>query len=559
MLEIELTFPSGRFHATPWDHHVNEGVVEWPPSPWRLLRALMATWYLKSTAEESERTDEEEDALRSLIWSLAGEPPEYVLPAGVPAHTRHYMPLFRGKTTKVFDTFLDVGQQPVVIRWPEADLAHAERALLARLVRRLGYLGRAESWVEGKVRAEAGGEVADVVPAEAGDQEVGEQAGEAEIVRVLAPMPGSEYASWRAAEISRREAASLEDKQARARTRGKAPEKQKLTAKDRQKVSAQVPETLFEALQADTGDLRKAGWSAPPGSRWLDYRRPAGKISARPVPRPPRKDAEPKRTVARYALASAVLPRLTEALKVAEKVREGLMSRGGAVPVFSGKDSDGRPLRGHRHAFILPEANGRQGRLTHVTVYAEKGFEPKALGALHRLPKVWGHGGHDIQTVLIGVGTRDTFAGEDLDAGECPLLVKSRVWVSRTPFVPTRHPKSTRAGKPKLDHRGLQIGSPEHDLHRLLTELRPDDPLPDPVGVEPTAGTYLGGKAVRWSAFRTQRKKGEGRRASGIGYGFRIEFPQPVPGPIAVGYGAHFGLGVFVPLIHPFRPLEDRA
>lgn len=27
-----------------------------------------------------------------------------------------------------------------------------------------------------------------------------------------------------------------------------------------------------------------------------------------------------------------------------------------------------------------------------------------------------------------------------------------------------------------------------------------------------------------------------------------IEFLEPVSGPIAVGYGAHFGLGLFVPV-----------
>ena len=38
-ITIKLTFPGGRYHATPWGRHVNEGVPEWPPSPWRLLRA----------------------------------------------------------------------------------------------------------------------------------------------------------------------------------------------------------------------------------------------------------------------------------------------------------------------------------------------------------------------------------------------------------------------------------------------------------------------------------------------------------------------------------------
>ena len=38
-VSVALTFPGGQFHATPWGHHVNEALPEWPPSPWRLLRA----------------------------------------------------------------------------------------------------------------------------------------------------------------------------------------------------------------------------------------------------------------------------------------------------------------------------------------------------------------------------------------------------------------------------------------------------------------------------------------------------------------------------------------
>ena len=33
MTAVALRFLAGRFHATPWGHHVNEGVPEWPPSP----------------------------------------------------------------------------------------------------------------------------------------------------------------------------------------------------------------------------------------------------------------------------------------------------------------------------------------------------------------------------------------------------------------------------------------------------------------------------------------------------------------------------------------------
>ena len=65
MLAIELTFPGGRYHATPWDAHVNEGVTEWPPSPWRVLRALVATRHLKAREEVSQET------LAALIEALS--------------------------------------------------------------------------------------------------------------------------------------------------------------------------------------------------------------------------------------------------------------------------------------------------------------------------------------------------------------------------------------------------------------------------------------------------------------------------------------------------------
>ena len=47
MITLSLRFLAGRFHATPWGHHVNEGCAEWPPSPWRLLRSLVAAWQAK--------------------------------------------------------------------------------------------------------------------------------------------------------------------------------------------------------------------------------------------------------------------------------------------------------------------------------------------------------------------------------------------------------------------------------------------------------------------------------------------------------------------------------
>jgi|GEM_PF-2746837 len=41
-LTISIRFLTGRAHLHPWQTHHGEGRVEWPPSPWRLLRALVA-------------------------------------------------------------------------------------------------------------------------------------------------------------------------------------------------------------------------------------------------------------------------------------------------------------------------------------------------------------------------------------------------------------------------------------------------------------------------------------------------------------------------------------
>ncbi len=100
--------------------------------------------------------------------------------------------------------------------------------------------------------------------------------------------------------------------------------------------------------------------------------------------------------------------------------------------------------------------------------------------------------------------------------------------------------KHTRAGVPKVDVTGLQIGSPEHDLLRLL-ELAG---LPAPEAVEPVAGTSLGRRETPWASFACRRSNGEGRRSAyGMRYGFRIVFPEAAWGPVAVGYAGHFGMG----------------
>lgn len=173
---ISLRFPLGRYHATPWGSAVNEGAVEWPPAPWRLLRALISTWHLRWPQLEAE--------LVEAILAALQDPPSYLAPGTTPAHTRHYMPdrdhtTGGGGTDKVLDPFLWLDRDArLLVQWP-GSLTEEQRGALAKLCELMPYLGRSESVVEA--------ELSD------GDPELDERwwqcSPDAEDVHLLAPGP----------------------------------------------------------------------------------------------------------------------------------------------------------------------------------------------------------------------------------------------------------------------------------------------------------------------------------------------------------------------------------
>ncbi len=517
MIAIKITFPAGRWHATAWGTHVNEGVPEWPPCPWRLLRALLAAWFWKDRRDEA--------ILRSLVEKLAAVAPDYLLPEAASAHTRHYMPVVEGKKetkTKIFDTFVHVSEgQPLWIRW-DLELSDAEQTLLARLLASFSYLGRAESLVEAALipaKALPLRRVSEWTrPAEISTAEAGEP------IRLLAPQPPDAYAAWAA---SQNEPASA-GKKAKGKKKG-----------------ATLPTTLHDALQLDTADWKKDGWNLPPGSRWLDYVRPrdAFKIAPASRPRAARPTALP--TVARFALTAKVPPGITQSLSLAERFHQALCKHldGVASPALTGVDESGRPLVGNAHAYFLPECD-HHGYVTHVTVHAPCGFSAADSRALSRLRKVWSIEGKgaEIDVILLATGQASDFNPAS------PYFRPSRVWRSLTPFVPVRHAKATRTGVAKIDPaNGLQIGSPEHDCLRLLSLALP---AVKPVAIK-ILGSRLsvGARSIPALDYQRQRRHGGGTRGDHRGFALELQFAQPTALPLGLGYAAHFGLGLFTPVL----------
>lgn len=525
----EFRFLAGRLHTTPWGSHVNEGVVEWPPSPWRLLRAFLATWHLKATDQVPVAV------LRSLIGHLASQPPRYQLPDASTGHTRHYMPFNEGKnekTTKIFDTFVAVAKDtPLLVCW-DVELPTSERAALDTLLTRLAYLGRTESLVEAQLLPsdEISRFRANVVPI----AKCPATRPDTDYVRLLTPLSETDHQTW------------LADLSRTFSTSAPAPAGRKKRKSKKSSVPF-APEDLFTALHADTGELQAAGWlGEPPGSRLLYYTRPAGSLDAK-HPGPRRKGSRSDRlpTVARYAVASNVLPRITAALSIAERVHQALLSRfkdRTPPPVLLGRDTNGEPLTGHSHTHIFCEPRAHENTIAHITVYASAGFNADAQRALRSLSRVWGHGGHDIELLLIDLGWPETFS-------DSALFTPSKVWQSLTPFVSTRHPKTYRDGRPKMGPAGWQIDSPEHEILRWLNQHPPSPggTVELPIKIAPLDAPGMNGRALRWHDFTTRRHHGGGARAQQPARGFRLTFATPVTGPLALGYASHFGLGLFVP------------
>lgn len=543
MIALSFRFIAGRFHATPWGRHVNEGVPEWPPSPWRVLRAMVAAWK-RSSGQDQSCTYE---VMESLFRKIA-EPPLFVLPPASTGHARHYMPWFKkgpADRTLVFDPFVAVSRTDEIIAlWPEVFLVEAEHEALEKITRCMGFLGRAESLVEGRVLD--GAEAVDAYrqvncyPRDLkGD--VPRALNTMDAVRVLCADSESAFMNKHTPKLVRKEG--------------------------RGKTKKEIMTAFYDPdwhLCMETLDIHKKRWSDPPGSGWVVYVRPRDcfKVDYRSSSYVKERI---RPTMARFIIDATVLPLVEDTLKVAEIARRTAMGiyrrmeerrlyggprpEGSPLPrssVFSGKNDAGRPLTGHRHAFYLPSDENGDGRIDHLTIVAEMGFGPQELRVLDRLRSLGRDSGEPLNLMLVALGRKEDLA--------CPsLLGPSRVWRSETPFMATRYQKSrgTRRDPPELlgaeNQRAFarQVLMEEIGRERLL---RQDDQMPVPLSVEALNDEHRMSahrlRPIQFKRFRSKRLDDGGRRAAGA---FRIIFPEPVTGPICLGHSSHFGMGLFVP------------
>lgn len=519
---IEARFPAGRYHATPWGRHVNEGVSEWPPSPWRLLRALVAVW--RRTCP-----DLSIEIVKPILAAIAS-PPSFRLPAFRQAHTRHYMPWEKkGPLDRalVFDSFVSVDRDDgVFIGWPTTDLPHPQRNVLSRLLRNLSTLGRAESWIDARlVETDVAWNCVATVD-------------HPNPVAVLCPDVESCFASDWYPQVTR-------DK--------------------RGQLTTNPTEFPFDCppwhLCLDTETIRQKRWSHVPGSKWIGY--------PPPIPNPETKS--PRRRVERintpisqpqaivFLVDAPVLPLMIHALRVTDALRRATMSKFGywalkhpdeaeafrradaperfTSPVLSGRNHDGELLTGHGHARYVALPLGEDPRrIGALAICASDGFGPAEIEAIQNLRHV----------VLRDKGATVSLRLQLVSVGDSTTLPlgigqESQHWISVTPFL-----GSSAIGKTQ-QLRYLRKGLRRE--WRRAAEMAPKWQVCELVEVDPFSDDEI--SRMRLPAAREYqriRSKHGGRDLWRPAQYFHLRFSEPVSGPLSLGYGSHFGMGLFAPV-----------
>jgi CRISPR-associated protein Csb2 len=515
MPTVSIRFTGGHYHATPWGSHANEGAVEWPPSPWRLLRALISTGYTKLPEWQEGQMPE---VAKVLLCKLASVLPSYRLPSAIGTHSRHYMPTSVKPTLVLDASAVCSPDATLIVRW-EVSLTDAELALLADLVGKVSYLGRAEAWTHCELLRDEPAVGTDWVRPCAASEHPGRGW---EQVAVIAPVSAESYAQWRESEVAQvLESCPLPE--------GKKPPAKLL--KDRKKRLEPYPEDLLACLQVETGWLQKQGWSQPPGSQRVLYWRKSDAIA---VSEPATATRSKRASVPFVLLALAassksrsVLPLRERTLPQADLLHQTLVSSLNRLNMadaceLCGCDDDRVPLKGHRHAHLLPLTLLKDdNHLDHILVWAPGGLGDAAQTVLRSIRRTYMKGGiGELSVRFAGCGMKDDML--QLTALG-PIIGTASRWQSVTPLVLPRFRKKN--GK----------NSPEG---QLLAELE-ERGFPTPVSIE-----WLKDESVTMRHYVRVRRNRQ-TPPENYGYALRLTFHTPISGPLCLGYASHFGLGLF--------------
>lgn len=229
----------------------------------------------------------------------------------------------------------------------------------------------------------------------------------------------------------------------------------------------------------------------------------------------------------------ASLPATQHRVPVAEALHRALVATlaggelAGTGHELIGVAADGQPLADHRHTHVLPLDLDCDRQLDHALLWTPCGLGAAALQAVLSLPFLRCSANQPPLSVMV------TGLGDARFAAELPppfgpnlakLLTPARIWRSLTPFVCPRFLK--KSGKNSLQG-------------QVAAELACRG-LPTPVACVSAAHP-----SPSFRHYVLSRSRGGQPPPVPHGFDLQIEFAEPVQGPLCLGYGSHFGLGMF--------------
>jgi CRISPR-associated protein Csb2 len=496
VIEVELL--SGRYHAHVWgESQFGMAGPEWPPSPWRLLRALASSWFCA-------RPDPSSEEVRDRLIETLGhsDAPEIWLPRTSVHEIRYYQPVRLGASDRVLhhDHFAVPEGGRFWFRFATS-LPRDQRELLAKLLERLRYFGRSESRARLCLvdRNEPPSSNIFVVTHHNSGQQVSPTT-HYHYRRVLCTAPDK----FKASDLWSVQGGCNAGKHPNARSGG-------------------YPIHLVDKLIKEKMPL-------PCGARWVEYAVPAEALVHEIRPRVSAPPAKPSVNVAeiRFRLNRRIPIPLRYVVAVARAFRDAAVeahrqiAKGKNSPMLSGREVGGAVARGHQHAYYLPRLRPGAVTLDELLVRVPGGrLTHQELDALLSVGRIRAGGpGYPITVVPEAV------------VAEAMPATPARRWRSVTPFLP---PLRHRRGRDETCVEQQAIACVKEVCGRRPAHV---ESLSGPGGlgrVSPVLAHEYGTGGRRWTL--TKR----------LGFWLDLTFDEPVVLDRPLGADAHFGAGQFVP------------
>jgi CRISPR-associated protein Csb2 len=289
------------------------------------------------------------------------------------------------------------------------------------------------------------------------------------------------------------------------------------------------------ALEVSTVEVRRSRRTVPPGTVWVSY---AADPPAEPQPTV-RRRADTVEAI-RFFVVGRVPLKSVHGILLADDVHRWVGDRLAAAGI---PDERRRVILGsrgaatdHEHAHWIPVADGssRGASVLALVVWVPGGLQPEEVASIVTLRGFSGHRGgrgddegYDVrgfppvELLFQAAGPIEQVAPE--------LCRPARRWRSFSPYLPVRHRKRETLDDfvaadvaAELRYRGRPSA--------VVTRVAAEDRLPD-----------------RWALDFRRYRMNERRDKSRPGLGLRLEFAEPVAGPLLLGQLSHFGYGIFVP------------